>query len=119
MLPLFGLLVAKWTIESLLGLPQVSDPQIRLAGDMYAYVVNGDVLVARVDGGAPSPVHSGRRPRWSPDSRQLAFVAAQDGIDQIFLYDVVSGGIRQFTHSPSAPGLYSWAPDGRAIAFLA
>jgi dipeptidyl aminopeptidase/acylaminoacyl peptidase len=113
------LLLATWTIESLLNLPQVGDPQMRPSGEMYAYVLQGNVLLSPLNGSPPKQVHSGRRPRWSPDSRQLAFVARQDGIDQIFLYEVASGTIRQFTHSPSAAGLYAWAPDGRAIAFLA
>jgi dipeptidyl aminopeptidase/acylaminoacyl peptidase len=113
------LLLATWTIESLLTLPQIGDPQMRPSGEMYAYVQQGNVFVSPLNSGTAKQVHRGRRPRWSPDSKQLAFVAGQDGIDQIFVYDVASGGIRQFTHSPSAVGLYSWAPDGRAIGFLA
>lgn len=113
------LLFAAWTIESLLNLPRLDDPQLRPSGEMYAYAKQGEILVSPLGGNPPRLVHSGRRPRWSPDSRQLAFIARQDGTDQIFLYDAASGGVRQFTHSQTAVGLYSWSPDGRAIAFLA
>ncbi len=113
------LLFAAWTIESLLNLPQVDDPQMGPGGEMYAYVLQGNVLLSTLENGAPRQVHSGRRPRWSPDSRRLAFVARQDGTDQVFVFDLASGAIRQFTHSQSGAGSYAWAPDGRAIAFLA
>ena len=113
------LLFAAWTIESLLNFPQVDDPQMRPGGEMYAYVQQGNVLLSPLENGAPRQVHSCRLPRWSPDSRRLAFLARQDGTDQVFLFDVASGAIRQFTHSQSGAGSYAWAPDGRAIAFLA
>ncbi len=113
------LLLATWTIESLLSLPQVGDPQMRPSGEVYAYVQQGNVFLGSLNGGPAKQVHSGRRPRWSPDSKTLAFVAAQDKIEQIFLYDAASGGIRQFTHAPSAVGVYSWAPDGHSIGYLA
>jgi hypothetical protein len=116
---MLALLVTAWTIESLLILPHIEDPQMRPSGDMYAYVRQGRVVAAALDGTAPREVHRGRRPRWSPDSRRMAFVAPQEGTDQIFIYDAGSGDIGQFTHSPSPVGAYSWAADSRVIAYLA
>ena len=84
------MLLATWTIESLLNLRQIGDPQMRPSGGMYAYVLQGNVLLSPLAGGTTRQVHSGRRPRWSPDSRRLAFVAGQDGTDQIFFFNAQS-----------------------------
>jgi dipeptidyl aminopeptidase/acylaminoacyl peptidase len=116
---LSAMLLAKWTVEALLGLTQIQDPQIRPAGEMYSYVQNGEILLSPLRGGEARHIHKGRRPRWSPDSNRLAFITRADGTDQIFIYEMASGSLHQFTHAKASTGFYSWAPDGRAIAFLA
>lgn len=113
------LLLASWTVESLLNFPQIGDPQIRPSGEMYAFVLQGNVMLAALNGEPGKQVHSGGRPRWSPDSKQLAFVAGEKGIEQVFLLEVASGVISQLTHAPTSIGSYSWAASSRAIAFLA
>ncbi|MFM7272456.1 MAG: prolyl oligopeptidase family serine peptidase [Gammaproteobacteria bacterium] len=65
-------------------------------------------------------------PRFSPDSRALAFVAH----GELFVRDLASGAIRQLTAGGgidvseddpakpgSAAGTYRWSPDGRWLAF--
>ena len=116
---MFSLLFAAWTIEGLLSLPSLGDPQIRPDGQTYAYVQQGQVYQSPIEGGAPKVVSQGRRPRWSPDSKLLAFVADHDHIAQIFLYDAREGEARQFSNSASPVSSFSWAPDGRAIGYLA
>jgi dipeptidyl aminopeptidase/acylaminoacyl peptidase len=113
------LLLAVWTIEALLNLAHLGDPQIRPDGKMYAYVQQGKVYQAPLDSDGAKQIHDGRRPRWSPDSKLLAFTANQGGVGQIFLYETGSGNIRQLTHSPSTVGSFSWSTDSRAIGFLA
>ena len=112
------LLLSVWTIDTLLNLAPFSDPQIRPDGKMYAYARQGKVYQSPVDGGAAKLVHDGRRPRWSPDSRTLAFLANDHGIAQVFLLDGANR-LRQLTHSPSPVNIFSWSPDGRGIGFLA
>ena len=110
-----SLLLAVWTIDVLLNLPQLNDPQIRPDGKSYAYVQKGKVYQAAFDSNSAKLVHDGRRPRWSPDSKLLAFTAG----GQIFVYEAGTGNIRQFTHSPAAVTTFSWSPDSRAIGYLA
>ena len=116
---MFSLLLAVWTIEGLLNLPLLSDPQIRPDGQMYAYVQQGRVYQSPIAGGSAKLVHEGRRPRWSPDSKLLAFLSNVDGAAQVFLLDTRSGNLRQFTRPASPVGSFVWSPDGRAIGFLA
>jgi len=118
------LLLASWTVESLLSIPKLGDPQMRPAGEMYAFVEQGEIMISALNNGHPKAIHAGSRPRWSHNSKTLAFVArdvggANGGKDQIFLYDLDTKRIRQLTHSRSGTGSYSWSADSRAVAFLA
>jgi dipeptidyl aminopeptidase/acylaminoacyl peptidase len=59
-------------------------------------------------------------PRWSPDSRQLAFVSTRDGEKpQIFLIAIDGGEARKLTSMPQGASDAAWSVDGRRIAFLA
>lgn len=56
----------------------------------------------------------------SPDGKRLAFVARQDGIDNVFISSAVTGETTQITTN-SIPefcfGSLEWSPDGKAIYF--
>lgn len=116
---MFSLLLAVWTIEGLLNLPLLSDPQIRPDGQAYAYSQQGRIYQSPIESGSAKLVQEGRRPRWSPDSKLLAFIANVNRVGQVFLLDTRSSSLRQLTRSPSPVTTFSWSPDGRAIGFLA
>jgi len=68
------------------------------------------------------PVTKGHLPNaggsvdWSPDGRSLLLFAGPQGDKNIFLFDIVSGHIRQLTNGGNnAAPVYS--PDGRWVAF--
>jgi Tol biopolymer transport system component len=76
-----------------------------------------------LDDGTLSPLGSqpvpGRRPAFSPDGRQLAFINRSDGTSRIWITapdgsDGRSMGVISVKHSSPA-----WSPDGRRIAFTA
>ncbi|HOS99743.1 MAG TPA: hypothetical protein PLY66_01955 [Acidobacteriota bacterium] len=59
-------------------------------------------------------------PKWSPDSRWLAFVSGRDGgKDQLFLISPEGGEAVRITDAKDGVGDYEWSADGRLIAFLA
>ena len=60
-------------------------------------------------------------PKWSPDSRTLAFLSVKSGgaDAQINLFDAKSRAERQLTHHATAIRDFSWSPDGSSIAYLA
>ncbi|MCZ1875904.1 hypothetical protein GHB75_15175, partial [Enterococcus faecium] len=58
---------------------------------------------------------------WSPDSRQLVFVAKRDGDDagQIYRLDVANGGEAQrLTSLTLGARMPKWSPDGKQLLFI-
>jgi dipeptidyl aminopeptidase/acylaminoacyl peptidase len=117
---LFG--AQPWTVDAILNIPTLSDPQIRPDGQAYAWVQHSlesnawrnTVRMASIPSGAAKMIASGTRPRWAPDSMRLAYLNKQ-----VHVIDLKSGGSRVVTRSPSPVTSYCWTPDGRGIAYLA
>jgi dipeptidyl aminopeptidase/acylaminoacyl peptidase len=113
----------------LFSLQAATDPQVRPDGGEVAYVREAyDVMTDRarrsiwmVDpaSGAQTPVMSGAAsPRWSPDGKRLAYVAAGEGEKPtIFVRWMATGETARLATLPEGPGSLSWSPDGRQIAF--
>lgn len=61
------------------------------------------------------------QPAWSPDGRQIAFVApgiGQEHYPDIFVVNVDSSGLFNLTHHPAEDFQPAWSPDGQHIAFV-
>jgi dipeptidyl aminopeptidase/acylaminoacyl peptidase len=120
-----------FTIEDLLSIKRVSDPQISPDGRWVAYTVavtdkaannrNTQIYLIPFSGGAPKQLTKGPAscgsPRWSPDSRRLAFVSARDGSPQVWTVDVESGAVKKITSVSAGADGPIWSPDGNWIAF--
>ncbi len=57
-------------------------------------------------------------PTWSPDGRRIAFSAIVDGVNDLFLYELDTGGLVRLTDDPFATLQPAWSPDGGRIAFV-
>jgi dipeptidyl aminopeptidase/acylaminoacyl peptidase len=124
------------TAEDLYRLRFVADPQLSPDGSNVAYVVawvdpddhtryRSQIMLVPFDGSsAPRPLTSGHHrdaaPRWSPDSRSLAFVSDRDNDrSQLFLLSLAGGEPRQLTSLKRGAGTPVWSPAGDRIAFSA
>ena len=64
-------------------------------------------------------------PQISPDGSKIAFVVSIIDYDDdkyrrsIWLADIESGGLTQFTHGPGSDNNPRWSPDGKRLLFLA
>lgn len=121
------------TVDDLLALHRVSDPQVSPDGRWVAYVVsvvdvgenraNSDVWLVAADGaGTPrqltfSPKHD-RHPRWSPDGRWLLFESNRGGDFQLYTLPVSGGEARQVTRVATEATQGVWSPDGNQVAFV-
>lgn len=56
-------------------------------------------------------------PRWSPDSKTLAFTSARGGKPQIYLIALEGGEARAITALPAGASGPVWSKDGTRIAF--
>ncbi len=56
-------------------------------------------------------------PRWSPDSKRLAFLSDRDGSKQIYVISPAGGEATEITHFDGGVTAFEWSPDGHRIAF--
>jgi serine/threonine protein kinase len=57
-------------------------------------------------------------PRWSPTGDRIAYVAAVDGVLQVFTKSLSSPAPTQITHEPESCMLPVWSSDGSRIYYL-
>src|SRR5262245_13923396 len=138
-----------WTIDDILSLRTVSDPQVSPDGRWTAYVVselntdgsdyNTDVWLVPTAGGEArrltnSPV-ADESPRWSADGRTIAFLSdrprpgvktdeskpagADEAKRQIWMIRPDGGEAWILSDSKGGVSSFEWSRDGRTIAFLA
>ena len=120
------------TLDDLLGLESLSDPQCAPDGTRAAVVVTrrdpdedrDRTHVEAVDlvSGARLPLTSGpgdRAPRWSPDGRWLAFLRGDDGPTQVWLLPTAGGEAHRLSDLPLGAGELAWSPDSRRLAVTA
>lgn len=120
------------SVDDLMKIQRVSDPQLSPDGEWVAYVVsevlydenrlNSDIWLVPTAGGEPrqltqSPKHD-RHPRWSPDGRWIAFESARSGSTQIWIVPATGGEARPLTTLSTEAAQPVWSPDGRQLAFV-
>ena len=114
---------------------RVADPQISPNGQSVAFVRtttdpasgkrNADIWIAPADQvGATKPLIAGDKsettPRWSPDGRQMAFIATRDGDPQVYLAGADGSNVRKVTDvSGGVQPPLVFSPDGTMVAFVA
>ncbi len=78
----------------------------------------GIYLVPSSGGAAQRLIGEGRRPRFSPDGKQIAYWVGQaDGACRIYVMAAEGGAPRQI--APDFAGAYPvWSPDGGSLLFL-
>jgi len=59
-----------------------------------------------------------RMPRWSPDSKQLAFVSLRDDHSFVGVYTLNGDTIRWIAPSVDRDTMPRWSPDGKQLAFF-
>lgn len=112
------------TVETLLKLHRLGDPQVSPDGKTVVYQVTSPNLQANtrpnaiwtvsIDGGAPRKLKDdATRPRWSPDGKRIAYIHG----DQIWTMAPDGSAEKQVTHISTGADGETWSPDGRSFLF--
>jgi dipeptidyl aminopeptidase/acylaminoacyl peptidase len=121
------------TIDDLLGVKSVSDPQVSPDGKAVVYVMseldrstdksNSDLYLIPTAGGEPKRLTTStgadNHPRWSPDGKTIAFLSTRSGSSQVWLLPLDGGEARPVTKLPIDVSGPIWSPTGDNIAFSA
>lgn len=118
-------------IEMMMRLKRISDPQLSPDGATLAFAVQSvdlasntkttQIFTVPMDGGTPRAITtegSNERPRWSPDSRQIAFVSTRGGASQIWLMNADGSNARAVTKLATEASGVLFFPDGERLLFV-
>jgi dipeptidyl aminopeptidase/acylaminoacyl peptidase len=127
------------SVDDFAKLRSVSDPQASPDGNWIAYTVgtidldkdkrDSDLWMISWDGTqrirlTATPEVSESAPRWSPDGRYLAFLAARGDEEekktgkQVWLLDRRGGEAQKLTEIKGGIDEYAWSPDGKRLALV-
>ena len=118
------------TFDDLMKVQRISDPQVSPDGKWVAYVVSKPDLDANkmvsniwrvpLAGGEPQQLTRGdasdSRPRWSPDSKSIAFISSRNGTSQVWILPA-GGEARQLTHIATEADGVTWASKANTLLF--
>jgi dipeptidyl aminopeptidase/acylaminoacyl peptidase len=117
--------------DDLMKVRRISDPQVSADGKWIAYVVSRPDLDANkmvshiwrvpLAGGEPQQFTRGDasdgRPRWSPDSRSIAFISSRSGDAQVWIIPADGGEAHQLTHIATEADGVTWAANSGTLIF--
>jgi len=91
----------------------VDENEDRYTSSIWTVATSGDTPPRPLTGGPQDSA-----PRWSPDSRTLAFLRAKEkDPPQIYLLAMTGGEPRKLTDLPAGASPGVWSPNGKTLAF--
>ena len=118
-------------VNALLALERVSDPQISPDGQWVTFTVQHidvaantrpkQIYLVPVAGGPPRRLtlegDNNERARWSPDSRQIAFLSDRSGSGQVWIMAADGANPKQVTNLSTGAGGVVFSGDGKTLLF--
>lgn len=120
-----------FSLNDLLALRRVGDPEVSPDGKWVAYAVReprveenkfaSHLWIVSTDGGAPRQLTTHEKndshPKWSPDSKSISFLSTRSGSQQIWILPAEGGEAHQLTTLSTEADNQMWSSDGKNILF--
>lgn len=117
--------------QALMQVQRISDPQLSPDGKTIAFVVQRidlennrrqtHIFSVPLGLGEPRQItqegENNERPRWSSDSKQIAFVSDRGGTPQVWLMNADGSNPRQVTRISTGASGVLFSPDGKRLVF--
>src|SRR5690349_3535812 len=118
-------------VNALMELKRMGDPQLSPDGRWVAFTVQSvdvaankkpqQVWIVPLSGGVPRQIttegEANQRPRWSPDSRRIAYISDRSGPSQIWTMDAESANPKQVSNLSTEGDGVLYLPDGKNLLF--
>jgi dipeptidyl aminopeptidase/acylaminoacyl peptidase len=126
----FELLAQKQPFDTraMMQLARLSDPQLSPDGRWVAFTAQTidlekntkpkQIYIVALDGAPPRKIaDAAERPRWSPDSKKIAFISDRSGSSQIWMMDADGANPKQITYLSTEAGGVLYSHDGKNLVF--
>src|SRR6516164_7164785 len=118
-------------VNALMELKRMSDPQISPDEKWVAFTLETvdvtankkpqQIWLVPLAGGVPRQItqegENNQRPRWSPDSKRIAYISDRSGSSQIWLMDPDGGNAKQVTDLVTEADGHVLSGDGKNVVF--
>src|SRR6266849_655780 len=114
-------------VQALMQLVRISDPQISPDGHWVAFTAQTvdvakntkpkQIYIVSLAGGPRKIADAAEHPRWSPDSKKIAFISDRGGSSQIWMMDADGGNPKQITNLSTEAGGVLYSLDGKNLVF--
>ncbi|HUQ90306.1 MAG TPA: S9 family peptidase [Bryobacteraceae bacterium] len=118
-------------VQAMMRIQRISEPQISPDGKSVAFTVQTadlenntkpkQIWIAPVESGEPREITTGgnnERPRWSPDSKRIAYISSKGGSAQVWMMDADGANPKQITNLSTEASGVQFSPDGKLLLFV-
>jgi dipeptidyl aminopeptidase/acylaminoacyl peptidase len=130
-----GIDPSAWTLDDTLNMASMSEVDVSPDGKKAVYSVSKSIMtntqsellsqiyLSDTSGANTVQLTQGESscysPQWSPDGKQVAFLSAMSGKNEIWVIPAAGGEAVQLTHVATAVYLFRWSRDGSFISYMA
>lgn len=122
-----------WSPEKIMKMKSISAVQVSPDGNKVVYAVRSALMneekseyinqlfVANSDGLGTKPLTQDEKnntnPKWSPDSKRIAFISNRDGKNNLYMMPLDSREAERLTEVKTTVANFNWSPNGKMIAY--